>query len=74
MPANLQPILFLTGVVGFWLLLFVTTIVLTRWALHGVGEITPDELSDLGVAGGDGTSPNGAKATTGSSAAAAGGH
>jgi hypothetical protein len=72
MPASWQPIVFLTGVVGFWIVIFVTAIVMTRWALRGVGEITPEERADLGAPGG--ASANGATATTGSGAAAAGGH
>lgn len=63
-----QPLGFLAAVVGFWMAIFIIAIVMTRWALRGVGEPLATEATggdaSVGASHGSPATESG-KATTG---------
>jgi hypothetical protein len=69
-----QSLGWLAGIVAFWVLIFCVAVFTTRWALHGVGEITPEERADLGMAGGGSASANGRRAPRETSPTTPSGH
>ncbi|HEV2235462.1 MAG TPA: hypothetical protein VGR57_02265 [Ktedonobacterales bacterium] len=54
MYLGITPLLFLGGIVGFWIIVFLTALILTRRFLRGVGERLPEESGDSATPAGNG--------------------